>query len=429
MARSAAEPTSATSIGDGLHLHVTAPRGNRQAFSRDEYDARVRQVQDDMVVADLDVLLVHTPENICYLTGFETSGYFEYQVLAVPASGAPGLLIRNTERFNVDEHTWLAQAFLWSADTDYYETTARLVDSLGALRSARVGLEYHSWFATAQVNAALTAKLQGHQVVDAGRIVERRRLVKSSAEQAYVRAAAAIADRTMAAAAATASAGRSELEVAAAAYHEHAIAGGEYPALPHFVKSGDRCLLQHATYSEKILDTGDLLHMELLGVKRRYHAGLIRTVHIGRASAAVRQSASVVLDVQDQMLSELRPGASISEITKRGRASINAVRGNSLDDTRIALHDGDPNEFRLSIASYPGTNRRLGYSMGIGFPPTAGEAHTADFRESSPLTLRPGMVFHMLAGLSPELSFSETVLITDDGWERLTQTPRELIEA
>jgi Xaa-Pro dipeptidase len=188
-------------------------------------------------------------------------------------------------------------------------------------------------------------------------------------------------------------------------------------------------MLQHATWSEKILNQGDLLHMELLGVKRRYHAAICRTVHVGRASAAARQSAAVIFDIQDQMLNELRPGASISEVTKVGRASINAVRRGDLGDIRIALHDGDPNEFQLNIAAYPGINRRLGYSMGIGFPPIAGEGQTCDFRESSPLTLEPGMTFHMIAGTSPEMTFSETVLITDDGWERLTKTRRELIES
>jgi Xaa-Pro dipeptidase len=426
MTRSDARPASAT-IDDSIHF--ATPRGNRQAFSKAEFDGRVRQIQDDLVAADLDVLLVHTPENIYYLTGFETSGYFEYQVLVVPASGTPALLIRNTERYNVDEYTWLPHTYTWSADIDYFEATAQLIDSLGTPRSARIGLEYHSWFVTAQVSTTLTAKLQGRQVVDAGRIVELRRLIKSPAEQAYIRAAAKIADRTMAAATATAAAGRSELEVAAAAYQEHFLAGGEYPALPHFVKSGERLMLQHATASERILKTGDLVHLELLGVKRRYHAAQVRTVYIGKASAAVRQSASIISDVLDQMLNDLRPGASISEVTKRGRDRINAVRGGNYDAARIAIHDGDPNEFQLNIATYPGTNRRLGYSMGIGFPPTAGEAHTADFRESSPLLLQAGMTFHMMCAVSPELVFSDTVLITGDGSERLTQTPRELIES
>lgn len=401
MTHSATEPPSTTIIGDGRH--VTAPRGNRQAFHRDEYDARVLQIQDDLVAADLDVLLVHTPENICYLTGYETSGYFEYQVLAVPASGTPRLLVRHCERFNVDEYTHLPDAFIWCDGTDYFDATARLVESLGAPHPARVGLESHSWFVTAQVSAVLTAKLHGHKITEAGRIIERRRLVKSPAEQAYIRAAAAIADRTMAAAVAAAAAGRSEQEIAAAAYHEHLVAGGEYPALPHYLSSGDRCYLGHAHWTEQVLKTGDLLHLELLGVKSRYHAGLIRTVHIGRAPANVQESASVGLDIQDQMLSELRPGGSMSEITYRCRQ-------------RIADAIGDA-----------GTGR-LGYSMGIGFPPSAGESQTADFREGSPWELRPGMVFHMLGGISSDMQFSDTVLITDDGWERLTQTPRELFE-
>lgn len=389
-------------IGDGLH--ITSPRGNKQPFPREEFDARVSRVQQDMADQGLDVLLVHTPENICYLTGYETSGYFEYQVLALPVTGAPRFLVRNVEQLNVDEYTWHADAYVWKDGTDYFEATARLVDQLDVPRSGRVGLEYHSWFVTARVSAALSENLSGYQVVDAGRLVERRRLVKSPAEQIYVRAAARIADRTMAAAIQAAGAGRSELDVAAAAYAQNVLAGSEYPALPHYISSGKRSEVGHATWSEKLLVEGDMLKLEFLGVKRRYHAGLTRAVRVGRAPAEIREAAAIALEFQQGVFSELRPGASISDITVRARERQAA---------------------RLGRAP---VKLRLGYSMGIGFPPIAGESQTADFREGSPWTLEAGMVFHMLSVVSIDCTVSDTILITDSGYERLTQTPGELVE-
>lgn len=389
-------------IGDGLH--VTASRGNQQAFPRKEFDDRVQNIQHDMAALGLDVLLVHTPENICYLTGYETSGYFEYQVLAIPAAGVPRLLVRNVEQLNVDEYTWHQDAFVWRDGTDFFEATARLVDFLGAPIPARIGLESHSWFVTARVSAELAARLRGREIVDAGRLVERRRLVKSPAEQLYVRAAAAIADRTMAAAIKAAGAGRSELDVAAAAHHEYILAGGEYPALPHYVSSGKRSEVGHATWSEKVLVAGETLKMEFLGVKRRYHAGLTRAVHVGPASPEVRAAADIAFDLQQQVFNELKPGATTDEVTRHAR------------------------ERQAKALGHKPIKLRLGYSMGIGFPPIAGEGQTADFREGSPWVLEPGMVFHMLSVVRIDLTFSDTVLITADGCERLTQTPRELTE-
>ena len=77
-------------------IHYTKPRiSQRQAFPNEEFDMRIKNVQKDIAAAGMDLLLVHTIENLCYLTGIETSGYFEYLVLAVPASGDVKFLVRN----------------------------------------------------------------------------------------------------------------------------------------------------------------------------------------------------------------------------------------------------------------------------------------------------------------------------------------------
>jgi Xaa-Pro dipeptidase len=395
-------PAATPAVGDGLH--VTTPRGARQAFPREEFDARIARVQHDMAARGIDVLLVHTPENICYLTGYETSGYFEYQVLAVPVTGAPRMLVRNVEQLNVDEYTWHADAFVWRDGTDYFEATGRLVDQLDVARPARVGLELHSWFVTARVSAALAAELSGDEIVDAGRLVETRRLVKSPAEQVYVRAAAEIADRTMAAAIAAAGAGRTELDVAAAAYRENILAGSEYPALPHYISSGTRSEVGHATWSDKVLEDGDMLKLEFLGVKRRYHAGLTRPVHIGRPPARIRDQVDIAREFQREVFAELRPGASVSDIVVRAR------------------------ERQAARLGRPPVKLRLGYSMGIGFPPIAGESQTADFREGAPWILAAGMVFHMLSVVSIDCTLSDTILITPEGYEKLTRTSGELAD-
>jgi Xaa-Pro dipeptidase len=53
--------------------------GNRQAFSTDEFRARVRRVPKEMEGEGIELLLIHSPENIYYLSGYQTSGYFAYQ--------------------------------------------------------------------------------------------------------------------------------------------------------------------------------------------------------------------------------------------------------------------------------------------------------------------------------------------------------------
>ncbi|MER9606798.1 aminopeptidase P family N-terminal domain-containing protein [Mesorhizobium sp. M0243] len=91
--------------------------GNRQAFTTEEFKTRVAQVQSEMSVRGIDILLLHAPENIYYLTGHQTSGYFAYQTVVLAQTGDPQLLLRFLEKGNVDEYSWLPDASTWKRAT------------------------------------------------------------------------------------------------------------------------------------------------------------------------------------------------------------------------------------------------------------------------------------------------------------------------
>ena len=74
--------------------------------------------------------------------------------------------------------------------------------------------------------------------------------------------------------------------------------------------------------------------------------------------------------------------------------------------------------------------KRAGYSMGINFPPGWSEGNFLDLSRDNPIVLEPGMVFHCpqpyrVAG-QQTISTSETVVVTKDGCEPLTNFPRQL---
>jgi Xaa-Pro dipeptidase len=75
-------------------------------------------------------------------------------------------------------------------------------------------------------------------------------------------------------------------------------------------------------------------------------------------------------------------------------------------------------------------HHRLGYHIGIGYPPTWTERGVFSLNVGVQDQLEPGMVFHLVpAILIPGvggLGNSETVLITDDGNEGLTGLELEL---
>ena len=51
----------------------------RLAFGLDEYRQRLANVRQQMATREIDTLLVNTPENIFYLSGHRTPGYYVYQ--------------------------------------------------------------------------------------------------------------------------------------------------------------------------------------------------------------------------------------------------------------------------------------------------------------------------------------------------------------
>lgn len=374
--------------------------GRRQAFSTAEFQVRLARVRDEMLSRNIDVLLVSAPENITYLTGYQTSGYFAYQALIVSATVAPHLLIRHLERGNVVEYSWLADVVTWKEGDDAVALTLDLLRAAGA-DNKRVGLEKSSWFLTVAVAEALTAGLSSSRIVDVSRLIDRVRLVKSAGEIGYLRRAARIAELEQRAAWSAISATACEADVAAAIYGAGVNAGCEYTGLPHHIMSGYRYDVGHANWTGKQIRRGELVLLELYGCVERYHATQMRTVSVGPPSDAAKRASEIVIAAQDAALAAMRPGASARDIDAAVRAPIRRIR--------------------------PDYVNRTGYSTGIGFPPRTGEWDAADFNEQDDWELQENMVFHMLA-LAQGFGISETILVTCSGIERLTaMNPRELV--
>ena len=71
---------------------------------------------------------------------------------------------------------------------------------------------------------------------------------------------------------------------------------------------------------------------------------------------------------------------------------------------------------------------RTGYSIGIGYPPDWGE-HTLSIRKNEKTLLEPNVTFHLMCGMWMDtwgLELSESVRVTESGYELLTQVPRDL---
>lgn len=373
------------------------------AFSVNEYQGRVRAVRSLMDGAGIETLLIFTPENVNYLTGYDTIGYSSYLCLILPIDQEPILVVREMELGVARSTTWL-DTFVTSGDTA--NPVLRTRDALAEARllGTRIGIEETAPFLRVATWRQLTEALGSPR--SASGLVERVRRVKSASEVAYIRDACRLANLGMRAALGAVADGATENDVAAAAYTA-LVGNGSSPLTSQpIVTSGARSGIAHTTFEGRRLSPGDTVLIELAGTRRHYGGALMRTAVLGRPSADVMALYQTVAAALAAALGAIKPGETCGAVDEACRTIIEEA--------------GYEENFR----------KRTGYSIGVAFAPDWGEGHILSLRKNDPEILEPGMVFHIPPALRIFqrmcVGMSETVLVTEKGCEVLTGLPKEL---
>jgi Xaa-Pro dipeptidase len=378
---------------DGL-----AGQGRNAWFPRDEFVSRVHKVQSLLKARGLDALIAFQPESVTYLTGFFTRGYSTFQFAVIPADGDPGLFCRDVAAYYLESTAVFSDHSVWADGDDRLAAAeAYLNRKLG--KSPRVAIEMSAWQLTAERWEQFKTRLPGYAFADAEDLVQRLRFIKSANEISYQRRAGAAAEAGMAAGRAAAKVGASEREVAAEVCAAMIRAGSDLPG-PGPLSSGERAYHLHGGYTDRILEYGDTLQVECTPSVRYYHARFMRTLKIGKATPEERAKLATIIAVQDRALAEVAPGRPAAMADQVYREGI--------------LGAGLRKEY---------TNKTF-YSIGLMIPPVGGEPLEA--APGCTWTFEPGMTFHTYV-LADSFGFSETITITHNGYERLTNYPRELI--
>jgi Xaa-Pro dipeptidase len=378
-------------------------RGCEASFPEEEFKTRQARARAAIATAGFEALIVTTPENIYWLTGRQTAGYFAFQALIVPVEGEPTLLVRQLELIGSVANTWLTDIVAYQ---DGEEPATVLAKLLRRRRIARPAIELAGWFLPPVMADRIAAEIGADAMPDGSAILVPLRTVKSPAELSAIRLAASYAEAGLAAGISACEAGTDENAVAAAMLGAATRAGSEVMAMEPLVSSGPRSGMPHMTWRRRRLETGDAVFLELAGSQARYHAALMRTVWIGHPPVEARRMMDCSLMALDAALAEIRPGVACSAPHEAAQRVIDAA--------------GYTAAFR----------KRIGYSMGVAFAPDWGEGGILSLFSGVARIIEPGMVFHLPATLRSygvwTVGASETVIVTDTGGEPLSNLPRDL---
>lgn len=379
---------------------------DRMAFSPEEYVRRYDTIQAAMAEDGLDALLVRGPENITYFSGYETPGYYKYHCVVVPRDGEPVFVVRDFEWINTPEFAWstrIAKVFDWDHPPS---VTVNVLQQLGLGSGKRIGVEKHGFFYTVDEHETLVRDLADNTYVDATQILWDARMVKSDEEVGVMRKSAGLVDLAMRAGYDAARPGISGDELNAVVNKTLLENGGEYMGLPPFVLAGERSCLPHQTGGANRLADDDLMYFEISASRHRYTAALMRTMFVGTPKDEWVRAAEACIGAVEAALETIKPG--------------------------VTPHDAD--EAARAVTQKAGFGdyhrNRLGYSIGVSYPPDWGEGELISLRQEEYRPLQPGMTFHMpplcLKYREYGIGFSESIVVTETGCERLATFPREV---
>jgi Xaa-Pro dipeptidase len=305
----------------------------------------------------------------------------------------------------LDAEPFRAQAWFDSCEAfaDHEDPVEKVAATLQRqqLGSAAIGFDSGSHALTVDCLERLRRSLPQARFVSMLGVPRELRLVKSPAEIAYIRTAAQILDQTVREIIAAAGAGVTSRELRALAARRLLEVGADPSHLGYVSVARDWNFL-HMRPAEAALETGDVLHFELVSRYRGYEARLMRCVAIGKVDAERKRAAEQLIALQDRQLAAMKPGAAARDV--------DAILRNGVIAAGLR-------------ADYPNVT---GYTLGYySIVPMRSSDFTRCFTPNAQWQLEPGMVFHMYTS-AKGVSVSETVVITETAAERLTRTDRQL---
>ncbi|UJF23776.1 ectoine hydrolase [Suttonella sp. R2A3] len=362
-----------------------------------EYERRIGELRQRMADRLLDAVIISDPENLFYLTDYQTTGYSFFQALVVPLEKEPFMVTRYLEDSNVVARTWVEISRPFQDSGDAIQS---LVDGLRefGLADKRVGYERNSYFFPAYQQDRMHTALPDGYLLDCFGIVEEGRACKSAVEIELMHRAATATIAGMRAGYEACMPGVTENDVAGEVSRAMFQAGGEFPAVMPYITSGPRTMIGHATWEGRELQAGEHVFLELGGCVRRYHTAMMRTVILGELSDSMYQAQETMKLALRELRHNLRPGLTVSAADKIARDIIT--------DNQVGA--------RLIT--------RSGYSIGIAFPPSWDEGYIISLGQGDSRVLKPGMTFHLIPWMwgvdgDKTCGISDTVYITETGCE------------
>ena len=271
---------------------------------------RLHRAQERMREQSIDAYMILTHDDYIYFFG-----EVRHQPRAlIPAMGPPVIITFFGEEEEVKQSLGVDDARVFGTVGQQIKDVVGVMREMsGGKEQLRVGVQM--WFSTPAflLNMFQRANPQV-EVVDIASVMDELRLVKEADEVELMTRAAQIARTGIETAVQVLRPGITENEVGAEIEYAMRKAGGGGVATPVFVNSGIRSAWLHGTTTEKVVEAGDLVVVDVVPRYRGYCANLTRTFVIGPPTSLQRELFETFQQAQAAGIAAVRPGIRNREI-------------------------------------------------------------------------------------------------------------------
>jgi len=352
-------------------------------------DIAVRKLRENLFEVNIGGALVSSYANILYYSGF---------------TGSSGmLLILKDSLYLITDFRYIEQAKMESSGFEVIEASAEKMTEFINNVCSENGIK-SIWFEdehiTFKAYRSLSDSLKTTELVPANGSISSTRIIKADSEVSGMRRAASLADSALTYISKLLKTGMTEKQAALEIEVYLRRNCGVKVAFDIIVASGSNAALPHAQPTDRLIGVNDHVIFDFGAVIDGYRSDMTRTLILGSCEPEILKIYSIVLEAQQKALCAIKPG----------------VTGKEID--RIAREHIEQNGY----GKYFGHGLGHGVGLNIHEAPKLSEKSTDVLEAGMVVTVEPGIYLPGIGGVRIE----DMVLITEDGIENLTSSPKYL---
>ncbi|WP_431854233.1 M24 family metallopeptidase [Azospirillum sp.] len=375
-----------------------------------EFTRRASRIQQRLKEKGLDALLVTSPTNVWYVSGFWEFIAIRLQSVLVPADGDCCFMVSKNEHEYAEKTSWMDDVRYYTEfpEAGHHQNPYDLLKDVIAekgLSKAVIGIEEGTL--PLKEFRQIQEIAPGARLVDSSHILSDLRMVKSAYEIDLLKKSGKVAVAGWNASLNVAKPGIREYEVAQAAR----MAATEMAAslfgpedVNHspltdgvqLIQSGMRSSISHGRGSPNRLKRGDMVAMCFCMTNqfKGYRVGFSRNFALGSATDEMHRVYDLLYKAQQTALAEVRPGVPASHLDRI---------------VREMIHEAGYGEH---------IEHRLGRGVGLDI------AEAPDLKEGDDTPLAAGMTLSVEPAIYITdqwgVQIEDSIVVTEDGFEYLT---------